>query len=147
MARIEHEIDIERPPADVFAALTDLDRLADWATVVVDTRDISDRPLRNGCTFRQTLRVLDRELETEWIVEELDPPRHVAYTAMAPGGGTLTMRQTVTANDGGSRVALELDYEFPGGWLGQQLDRLVVERQNEREAERSLAQLKQLLEG
>lgn len=147
MARIERQIEIYRSPEDVFAVVTDLDRLPEWATVVIETREVSDRPLRNGCTFRQTLRVLGREVETEWRVEELEPPRHVAYAATGPGGGTLTMRQTVTPADRGSRVALELHYELPGGWLGELLDRRVVEQQNEREADRSLTQLKQLLEG
>jgi uncharacterized membrane protein len=146
VARIERHIEIERSPDDVFSLLTDLDRLPDWATVVVETREVSDRPLRNGCTFRQTLRVLGREIETNWRVEELDAPRHVAYVASAPIGGSLTMRQTVDPSDGGSRVHLELDYELPGGWLGEQLDRGVVEAQNEREAEDSLARLKKLLE-
>ncbi|MGH2380778.1 MAG: SRPBCC family protein [Candidatus Limnocylindria bacterium] len=146
MARIERQTEIARSPEDIFALLTDLDRLPEWATIVIETREVSDRPLRNGCTFRQTLKVLGREVETDWRVDELEPPRHVAYAATAPAGGTLTMRQTVAPTDGGSRVALELDYELPGGWLGELLDRRVVEQQNEREAERSLAQLKQLLE-
>ncbi len=57
------------------------------------------------------------------------------------------MRQTVMPADHGSRVALELDYKLPGGWLGELPDRRVVKQQNEREADRSLAQLKSLLEG
>jgi uncharacterized membrane protein len=147
MAHIERQIDIARPPAEVFTLLTDLDRLPEWATIVVGTRDVSDSPLRHGCTFRQTLRVLGRELESDWRVSELDPPRHVAYEAAAPGGGTLTMRQTVAQGDAGSRVRLEIDYELPGGWLGELLDRGVVEAQNEREADASLDRLKRLLEG
>jgi uncharacterized membrane protein len=146
MARIERHIKIGRPPAEVFALLTDLDRLPEWATIVVGTRDVSEFPLREGCTFRQTLRVLGREVESDWRVTELEVPRRVAYEAAAPGGGTLTMRQTVVSGDGGSRVELELDYELPGGWLGELLDRGVVEEQNEREAEQSLERLKTLAE-
>lgn len=77
---------------------------------------------------------------------ELDAPRRVAYEAAAPGGGELTMRQTVVPRDGGSRVELELDYELPGGWLAELLDRTVVDAQNEREAEQSLERLKTLAE-
>jgi uncharacterized membrane protein len=146
MARIERHIKIGRPPAEVFALLTDLDRLPEWATIVVGTRDVSEFPLREGCTFRQTLRVLGREVESDWRVTELEVPRRVAYEAAAPGGGTLTMRQTVVSGDGNSRVELELDYELPGGWLGELLDRGVVEEQNEREAEQSLERLKTLAE-
>ena len=146
MARIERQVEIHRPPPEVFALLTDLDRLPEWATIVVGTRDVSELPLREGCTFRQTLRVLGREVESDWRVTELDAPRRVAYEAAAPGGGTLTMRQTVLPGDAGSRVELELDYEVPGGWLGELLDRGLIEQQNEREAEQSLEQLKTLAE-
>jgi uncharacterized protein YndB with AHSA1/START domain len=147
MAHIARQIDIDRAPVDVFAVLTELDRLPEWATIVVGTRDVSELPLREGCTFRQTLRVMGREVESDWRVSELEPPRHVAYEAAAPEGGTLTMRQTVAPGGaGGSRVELELDYELPGGWLGELVDRAVVEAQNEREADASLDRLKRLLE-
>lgn len=42
MSRIERPVEIDRPSPEVFALLTDLDRLAEWATIVVGTRDVSD---------------------------------------------------------------------------------------------------------
>ena len=146
MTRIERAIDIDRTPEEVFALLTDLDRLQEWATVAGDTRDVSSRPIRNGTTFTQVMRVLGRELETEWRVDELNAPHHVAYSATAPGGGELAMRQTVIAVDGRSRVELQIDYQLPGGFIGELIDRAYVEGHNEREAERSLQNLKGLLE-
>jgi len=147
MARIERSIAIDRAPAEVFDALTDLAGLPDWATIVVETHDLPDRPLRNGATFRQTVRAAGRTLESEWRVAELEPGRHVAYEATAPGGGQLAMKQTVAPADGGSRVELELDYELPGGLLGELADRAYLERRNAREVEHSLQNLKDLLEG
>lgn len=147
MARIERTIQINRKPEDVFALLTDLDRLPDWATVVVETHDVPHRPIRNGTTFRQTLRVAGRNLEAEWHVAELEPPRHVAYKATAPGGGQLAMKQTIVPSGDGSQVELELDYDLPGGFLGEMVNQVFLERRNEREAEHSLHNLKELLEG
>ena len=146
MTRIERSIDIDRSPQEVFALLTDLDRLQEWATVAGDTRDVSSRPIRNGTTFRQVMRVLGQDLETDWRVDELNAPHHVAYFATAPGGGELAMRQTVIPVRGGSRVELQIDYELPGGFIGELIDRAYVEGHNEREAERSLENLKRLLE-
>lgn len=113
---------------------------------MVDTRDVSQRPLRPGCTFRQTIRVLGRELDSEWRITELEPGRHVAYEATTPMGGSLTMKQTVLSREAGSRVQLAIDYELPGGLVGDMLEH-IVEGQNEREAERSLQNLKELLDG
>ncbi len=50
------------------AALTDLDRLPDRATIVVETPDVPDRPLRDGATSRQTIRVAGRNPESAWRV-------------------------------------------------------------------------------
>jgi uncharacterized membrane protein len=56
------------------------------------------------------------------------------------------MRQIVRPTGGGSRVELDLEYELPGGFLGEAADRVYVERRNEHEAEHSLHNLKDLLE-
>ena len=146
MAHIERTITIDAPPEEVFTVLTDLDRLPDWSTVTLETHDIPEGGLRNGQTFRQTLRILGRSLEAEWRVEDLEAPNSVSYTATAPGGGTLRMAQHVRAEGNGSRVELDLDYELPGGFAGKALNRAYLERRNEREAEHSLQNLKELVE-
>lgn len=147
MTQITHQIVLDAGPEAVFGLLTDLDRLPEWATIVVDTREVSERPLRPDCTFRQTIRVLGRELDSEWQITELEPGRHIAYEANAPLGGSLAMKQTVVPHGTGSRVQLEIDYELPGGFVGELLDRATLATQNEREVERSLQNLKELLDG
>ena len=147
MGHIERSVEISRPPEVVFDTLADLDRLTDWATIVVETRDISHTPVQDGATFRQTIRIAGRTLETEWRVVELERPRHVAYEATSADGGRMTMRQTVAPAGGGSRVELQIDYDLPGGVLGDLADLVYVERRNTRDAEHSLQNLKDLLEG
>lgn len=56
------------------------------------------------------------------------------------------MAQQVRGEGGRSRVELDLDYELPGGFAGEFVDRAYAERRNEREAEHSLHNLKDLLE-
>ncbi len=85
-------------------------------------------------------------LPTTWRYTECDP-RLVAYEPKSPGSGSLTMRQVVVPTDGGSRVELVVDCELPGAFLSELLDRVYVERRNEREAQNSLEKLKDLLEG
>ncbi len=70
MTIIERSIEIRRVPAEVFTAITDLARLPDWATIVVETHDLPNRPLQNGAAFRQTIRVAGRALECDWRVAE-----------------------------------------------------------------------------
>jgi uncharacterized protein YndB with AHSA1/START domain len=146
MAHIERSVEIEASPEAVFKVLTDLDRLPDWSTVTVKTHEVPDGELKVGSEFRQTLRVLGRNIDCDWRVTEADPPNRIAYEATAPGGGQLRMAQQVRGEGRRSRVELDLDYELPGGFAGELVDRAYAERRNEREAEHSLHNLKDLLE-
>lgn len=146
MPHIERTIQIQASPDEVFRVLTDLDRLPDWSTITVSTHEVPDSALQVGSTFRQTLRILGRTIDCDWRVSELDTPHRVAYEATAPGGGELRMAQQVRADGAGSQIELDLDYQLRGGFAGELLDRAYMERRNEREAEHSLHNLKELLE-
>ncbi len=145
MTQIHRSIEIAAPPEAVFRELTDLHRLTRWSTIT-ETHEGPDDQLALGQEFDQTLRVAGVKLPSTWRVVEYDAPRVVAYDATSPGGGRLHMRQVVTPNASGSAVDLDVDYDLPGGVLGDLLDRLYVERRNEREAEHSLQNLKDLVE-
>ena len=149
MAHITRSIEIDTSPEEIFDYITDLDRLTEWATIVKETRDLGDRPIQQGTTFSQTVKAAGSvEIDCDWHVKQLERPRHVHYEATAPDGGEMQMSQTVTRlDDGRSKVEIDLDYEVPGGILGQIADKLIFEGQNEKEADTSLENLKRILEG
>ncbi len=59
---------------------------------------------------------------------------------------TGTNRWTHTPEGDGTWLTAQFDYELPGGGLGKAFDRLVVERMNTENLEKSLARLKELVE-
>lgn len=145
MSQVRKELAIDASAETVFSLLTDLSRLPDWSTITLETHDPTSGPLKKGDTFRQTLRVLGRKMETEWRVTELDVPRHVAYQATGPAGAQLEMRQTVKDVEGGATVAFDVEYQLPGGLIGDLAER-ITGRRNEREVEHSMQNLKDLAE-
>jgi uncharacterized membrane protein len=147
VTKIERSIEIDVRGERVFGVLVDLDRLPVWSTITVETHRTPGQPIERGDTFEQTLRILGRNLESRWRVVDLDPPRSVAYEAEVPGGGLLRMVQRVHDSGGRSRVDFELDYELPGGIVGEWVDGAFAQRRNERELEHSVHNLKELLEG
>ncbi len=86
MIEIRKSAHVNASPEQVFALLTDLDRLPEWSTVTVATSDAPSGELRQGDRFRQTLRVVGKQIDAQWTVTELDRPRHVAYEATGPPG-------------------------------------------------------------
>lgn len=67
---------------------------------------------------------------------------HAEFRGGVDGRHTWTYR----AADGGTDVSVELDYEVPGAALGRLMNRLVLERMQERNLEQTLANLKELAE-
>lgn len=53
---------------------------------------------------------------------------------------------TFDEGEGKTTVTMKVDYTIPGSYLGQALDKLYVERQNTRDIEQQLANLKALVE-
>ncbi len=145
MTKISHSIRVQAPQDDVFTLLTDLDRLPDWSTITVTTQGAPTQPINKGDTFQQSLRVVGRQIDTDWTVTELDRPRHVAYEAKGRGGAQLRMAQTVEPSGEGCTVSFEIDYDLPGGVAGG-LASALMERRNEREVEHSLQNLKEIAE-
>ena len=148
MTRIERSVHIEEKPEVVFRILTDLKLIPRWAVIAQDTYVRPESMLTAAeQEFHWTIRVAGMDLETDWTVTEYDPPRAVGYAVKSPHDGRLEMKQRVLdAGDGGSRVELEVDYDLPYGFLGEALDKVVVEHRNQAVVERSLQNLKDLAE-
>jgi uncharacterized membrane protein len=60
---------------------------------------------------------------------------------------TGTNRMAFEPEGEGTRVTLGFEYEMPGGGVGKLVDRLVIERMNAQNLEKSLENLKALVEG
>lgn len=148
MTVIERSVRIEEKPETVFRILTDLKLIPRWAVVAQDTYVRPEQLLTEAQQeFHWTIRVAGMDLETDWVVTEFDPPRAVSYSVKSGHEGRLEMKQRVLdAGDGASRVELEVDYDLPYGFLGEALDKVVVEHRNQAVVERSLQNLKDLVE-
>ena len=148
MTYIERSVHIDERPEEVFRILTDLKLIPRWAVIAQDSYVRPESDLTElGQEFHWIIRIAGVDLETDWVVSEYDPPRAVAYKVQMTHEGRLEMKQRVLdAGDGGSRVELEVDYDLPYGFLGAALDRTVVERRNQAAVERSLQNLKDLVE-
>lgn len=146
MAKITRNIEIQAPPEVVFEALINWSALSDWSTVTV-SHDGADRGSGVGEEFDQQIRIAGVPLQTHWRVVEFNPPQSLTYEVTAMAAGRMTLRQQVSPSATGSRVEFDVDYDLPGGFLGEALNRVFVERRNEREVEHSLQNLKDLLEG
>jgi uncharacterized protein YndB with AHSA1/START domain len=67
------DVDIARPPQDVFAVVTDPARLSEWQPLVVRVEQLQDGPLRQGSRMREVRRIRGKELAQIVEVAEFEP--------------------------------------------------------------------------
>jgi uncharacterized protein YndB with AHSA1/START domain len=117
MANVQTSIDIAAPAQRVWELVTDLERLGDWVSIDHDFPDPPPAEVKTGTRFQQTLVVAGTPFAVEW-----------------------------TAADVKAAERLTWDGAGPAGELGQAASG-VVSGYAGREAESSLARLKQIAEG
>ena len=140
MVRIELELEISRPPEDVFAALSDLERLPDWQDSALESR--CEGPLRQGAHVVERRRIMGREIETELEVTEYDPPRRLTLKALT-GPVRFTVEHELSKN-GGSTALRVTGEGKPTGAL--RCAAPMVKRQAEHELRGDFERLKEQLE-
>jgi uncharacterized protein YndB with AHSA1/START domain len=144
VAELVHHIDIDRPPAEVFAVATDPLRFPEWQRDVTKARFETGDPAGVGAVFATSRRIGGMEVSQRQKVTENMPPRR--WTARGIDGPIRAHATVAVAplDDGArSHVTFTLDFEGPG------LGRLMipqVRRMAAKAAPTSHQNLKELLE-
>jgi uncharacterized protein YndB with AHSA1/START domain len=146
MANVEASIDIAAPVQRVWDLVTDLERLGDWVSI---DRDFSEPPsakVKQGTNFRQTLGLAGTPFAVEWTAVELHGPQRLSWEGTGPAGATARTAYSLSGENGGTRFAHENEFKLQAREVGEATSG-VVSGYTEREADASLARLKQLAEG
>jgi carbon monoxide dehydrogenase subunit G len=136
--KYEHEIEIEREPADVYAFLSDPENLPKWQHEVLEVRRESDTEFTEVRTF------IGRRVESTIEVTVADPGREFSLRS-GVGPVHFAVRHVLEpGGEGRTRLRVEGESEGAGGMfkLGGRLLRRAIERRAREDFER----LKELLE-
>jgi carbon monoxide dehydrogenase subunit G len=148
MSLVRAKIDIDRPRAEVFAAVLDPELLGRWVTIHRRVNRADEGPLHEGYEMEQTLHLRGANFKVRWELTEHTPPSHATWEGRGPAGSYARTSYALAARDGDERTRFSYENEFkvPGGFLGRSASRALVGGISEREALRSLERLKALLE-
>jgi uncharacterized membrane protein len=148
MGTIVRSIDVERSADEVWAVLEDVRQIPAYSPSTVAVSEAPDRLAAPGQRFRQTVKVLGRQFESDWTVTELQPGRRVALEGTIGVGARYCLVEEVEPlGVGRSRFTVRISFMMPLGLLGRVADALGVQRRAQREAEQVLANVKARLEG
>ena len=147
MSRVEASTEIAAEPDQVWQVIMDPERLGDWVTIHRKLGKVSDRPLKQGSELVQTLCLRGTNFKVHWEVSELDAKRMAVWDGRGPARSHAHTEYRLQPNgDGGTRFDYVNEFKAPLGPLGAAASRALVGGLPKREAKRSLAALKTLLE-
>jgi len=143
---VSAEIEIAAPQKEVYEAMMDPNRLADWVTIHRGLSGAPEPPLSEGDSFEQKLALAGKSFKVSWQVTRAEPPSAADWDGRGPAGSGARVAYRLEESDGRTRVRYENAFDFPAGFLGKAAGRLLVRSPAKKEAERSLERLKRLLE-
>ncbi len=145
MGLVRYTYRVDAPPERVFEFGLNAERIPEWNTSFVEVKDISGPLDRVGATYTATVRAAGRMLETRWEVVRFEKPFYFEQKGTTPGGWAKTVTKLEPIGSG-TEVFVELEYELPGGFLGQFANKLFVERAIERDLRHSSDNYKAIIE-
>jgi carbon monoxide dehydrogenase subunit G len=139
-------VEVDRPPGEAFAYVTDPARFAEWQNGVVsghmETRGTS--AVGDKCLTTRRVGFARRVFTSE--VTHVDPPRAWGVRGV-DGPIRATVDVTVEGLDDGRRSRVSIDVDFEGHGIGKLMVPLVVRPQAAKEMPANLDRLKQQLDG
>jgi uncharacterized membrane protein len=145
MGHLQRSTVVSCPPERVFDVLADVERLPEFSEMTVDIKG-PGRPVEAGDRFQQVVKILGKELASEWEVVTVERPTLLWFSGTAPGGAQATLIERLTPEGSHTRVELEVDYDLPLGILGDAVDAMYLHGKNEEQADQILDRLRTLCE-
>jgi uncharacterized protein YndB with AHSA1/START domain len=137
---VEHTLEIARPVDEVFAYLTDIQRIPEWQASAEQTS--LEGELGEGARIREVRSMMGRRATSTMEVTEYDPPKRFSLRTVE-GPITYAVEHALEAVDGGTRVT------FTGRGETNRVPRLMlgtVRRTVQRQFVKDLETFKQRLE-
>jgi len=144
MSLIERQIAIDAPRSEVWAVVSDLEGAPSWNPSILEARC---QQLKSGLGAKRTCRLKPSGHIEETVTDWIEGKR--IEMAIEHAGGVRSARMAIELKDDGTwtSVVTTTEYEPAFGPLGLVMDRLVLYRSMRQMMDRSLAGLKDHVEG
>ncbi len=137
------EVEIARPPAEVFGVIADMSRNPEWQKGMVSCEWTSEAPHGVGSTYDQVASFMGKKILTTFEVTEFEEPTRIRIQSIV-STFPLDITRTVEATTNGSRITAVVKGE-PGGLM--KLFAPLMNRQAQRSIDADYQRLVALLEG
>ena len=145
--KVQRDITINAPPEKVWQVLMDPQRLGDWVSIHQHLKDAPNGILEEGDRLTQCLRLMHKNFNVKWTVEQADKPRRAVWEGRGPvRSKAQVVYELESDGDGATLFHYSNEFKAPMGPLGAFFADHAFQRTSEREADKTLGALAKLLE-
>lgn len=137
MGHIRDSFHIDAPLDVCWDVGTDAGRQPEWSEGVLEVKDVTGRLDQVGAGYTGVFQIAGRHLEARFEVVRVEPLHFMEVAGTTPGGGTARYSVRNEAAGSGTDGTFEMDYELPGGLIGDLANKLFMERALERQMRHS----------
>ena len=142
MAKVERDTTINAPVEKVFSYVSDPNNQLEWLPGTTEVRDITGKGV--GQKFGFTYKMMGISFKGECVIAEVISNQRIVLKSS--GGIVSTWTWTFKSEDSTTNINLVVEFTIPIPVVGKVGERLAL-KQNEREADHAVANLKDILEG
>jgi len=146
MSVVKASIEIAAPPDAVWELVMDPSALSRWVTIHRRLLRADDGPVKRGFQMDQRIHMRGVNLDVHWELVECEPCRLAVWAGRGPAHSRARTEYRLAPADGGTRFDYKNDFRVPLGPLGALVSRALVGGMPDREAKRTLDQLRRSLE-
>jgi uncharacterized protein YndB with AHSA1/START domain len=146
MSVVHSSVAIAAPPEAVWAVVMDPSRLREWVTIHRALRGLAGDPAREGARMEQTLYVRGADIRVSWLLVQCRRPHFARWEGRGPARSIAHIEYRLTAEAGGTLFDYQNEFRAPLGAVGALASRTLMGQTPQREADRSLAALRELIE-
>jgi carbon monoxide dehydrogenase subunit G len=110
MLEFENTIRVDRPIAEVFAFLSDLENIPKWNYYVLEVTKLSNGPIGVGTIYHQVQKTDEQDLR----ITELDQNHKMVVNTLPPS--SLSLEMTLTLYDEGNTTRIRDGWRLDSGW-------------------------------
>jgi hypothetical protein len=144
MTTLERSIIIKGSRAEIDAVTLDGNRLSEWYAGIQESKADQRYPEVGG-GVDTVYKAAGISFKVK--ITSVEFKRGEGISLQMDGMITGTNRWIYNDVEGGTQVTARLDYEMPGGGIGKAVNKLIVEKMNADNLEKSLNNLKKIVEG
>jgi uncharacterized protein YndB with AHSA1/START domain len=146
VSRIEVSVDIGASPEVVWGFVSNLRRIPEWIEDTLAMLTVEPEPAQQGTVYRERSRIVGPLSQvTTWKISEFDPPRFQKHDGRVAMMASTSVSFGLEPSTAGTKFTLVFEYT-PGNPLSSLSDRLFLKKSLQSGFQRSLENLKRLLE-